>query len=296
LKKELELFRNYLKNTKNYSRHTVRAYISDVSHFLESRQGAEKTSPAAVRKYLAGLYDRELNVKSSGRKLSALKMFFRFLKRKNIIKKDPTAAISFPRMPRDLPPVIYRNDITSILANLPREYNFLAVRNRLIFEFIYSSGLRLAETAALSTSQINETDKSVRIRGKGNKLRIVPLTKRVLQLYKKYLPLRQTQLKQKNACNDYIFINRYSRKISVRGIRKAFSNVLKQIAVTNNIYPHMLRHSFATHMLENGCDIRVLQEILGHSSLATTQIYTHLSRAKLKKNYQRFHPLARINN
>ncbi|HMB01183.1 MAG TPA: tyrosine-type recombinase/integrase [Spirochaetota bacterium] len=296
MKKELELFRNYLKNTKNYSRHTVRAYISDVSHFLESRQGAEKTSPAAVRKYLAGLYDRELNVKSSGRKLSALKMFFRFLKRKNIIKKDPTAAISFPRMPRDLPPVIYRNDITSILANLPREYNFLAVRNRLIFEFIYSSGLRLAETAALSTSQINETDKSVRIRGKGNKLRIVPLTKRVLQLYKKYLPLRQTQLKQKNACNDYIFINRYSRKISVRGIRKAFSNVLKQIAVTNNIYPHMLRHSFATHMLENGCDIRVLQEILGHSSLATTQIYTHLSRAKLKKNYQRFHPLARINN
>jgi len=286
---EIEEFINYLKEVRGYSPYTLKSYSEDLlqfSRFAEKKGTAEwgKVDIPLLRDFLATLQENKYNRTSILRKLSALRSFYKYLVKSGKLKKNPLLVLSSPRQRRGLPRFLKVKDIERMLSSAQEDA--LGIRNRAIIELLYSSGLRVGELASLQLSDIKENSEELKIKGKRGKERIVFIGEHAREALRDYLLLSRPLL-EKNT-NDALFLNRFGGKLSVRGIHKIVSKLAKQAALYAS--PHTLRHSFATHLLERGADLRAVQELLGHSSLASTQIYTHLTVDKLKEVYKKAHP------
>ncbi len=289
MEKYIEKFIRYLEIEKNYSGHTVINYKLDLKDFSRFLAGTalEKIDYLSLRKYLAVLKEKNLSSRTVGRRLSALRSFFRFLSREGYIKTNPILMLSSPKLDKHLPSFMTEEEVKKLIesAFARNDSDLLGLRDRAILEVFYSSGLRISELVGLNLDDIDFISGIVKIRGKGKKERIVPIGEAALSTIRKYLHRRKKQL-------PAIFLNKNSSRITTRGVRFILVRYLRLAGIKPGVSAHTFRHSFATHLLNRGADLRTVQELLGHANLSTTQIYTHLTTEKLKSVYDKAHPHA----
>jgi len=289
MEKYIEKFIRYLEIEKNYSAHTVLNYKLDLKDFGRFLAGTEleKIDYLSLRKYLAVLKEKNLGNRTVGRRLSALRSFFRFLSREGYIKTNPILMLSSPKLDKHLPSFMTEDEVKKLIesAFARNDKDVLGLRDRAILEAFYSSGLRISELVGLNSEDIDFISGIVKVRGKGKKERIVPMGESALLAIRKYLDKRKKQ-------STAVFLNKNSSRISTRGVRFALGKYLKLAEIKPGVSAHTFRHSFATHLLNRGADLRTVQELLGHANLSTTQIYTHLTTEKLKSVYDKAHPHA----
>lgn len=274
---------------KNYSIHTVLNYKLDLKDFNKFLAGTdlEKVDYLALRKYLAVLREKNLSSRSVGRRFSALRSFFRFLSREGYIKTNPILMLSSPKLDKHLPSFMTEEEVKRLIesAFAKNQDDLSGLRDRAILEAFYSSGLRISELVGLNLDDVDFISGVLKIRGKGKKERIVPVGEAALTAIKKYLDRRNKQ-------TDAIFLNKNSRRITTRGVMDIVVKYLHLAGIKPGVSAHTFRHSFATHLLNRGADLRTVQELLGHANLSTTQIYTHLTTERLKSVYDKAHPHA----
>jgi tyrosine recombinase XerC len=289
MEKYIEKFMRYLEIEKNYSAHTLLNYKLDLEGFNKFIAGTEleKIDYLALRKYLAVLKEKNFGNRTVGRRLSTLRSFFRFLCREGHIKTNPILMLSSPKLEKHLPSFMTEDEvyrlIESAFAKTPQDLSGL--RDRAILEVFYSSGLRISELVGLNLEDFDFISGILKIRGKGKKERIVPIGETALATVRKYLEKRKKQV-------EALFLNNHNRRITTRGVRFLLSKYLKASGIKPGVSAHTFRHSFATHLLNHGADLRTVQELLGHANLSSTQIYTHLTTDKLKSVYDKAHPHA----
>lgn len=287
--KYIEKFMRYMEIEKNYSQHTLTNYKLDLKDFSKfcGELSLEKIDYLLLRKYLAVLKEKNLGNRTVGRHLSALRSFFRFLCREGYLKANPILMLSSPKLDKHLPSFMTEEEVSKLIESaLPKDnHDELGLRNRAILETFYSSGLRISELVGLSLDDLDFISGIVKAKGKGKKERVVPIGDVALTAIRKYLDQRK---KQSNA----VFLNKNGKRISTRGVRDVVEKYLKSAGIQRGVSPHTFRHSFATHLLDRGADLRTVQELLGHANLSTTQIYTHLTTEKLKNVYDKAHPHA----
>ena len=289
MEKYTEKFIRYLEIEKNYSPHTILNYKLDLEDFNRFLAGGEIQSVdyLALRKYLAVLKEKNLGNRSVGRRLSALRSFFKFLTREGYIKNNPILMLSSPKLDKHLPQFLTEEEVVKLIesAFAHDEKDELGLRNRAILETFYSTGIRISELVSLSSEDIDFIGGTAKVFGKGKKERIVPIGDVALNAIKSYLDKRKKQ-------DRAIFLNKNGKRISTRGVRDVVEKCIHLAGIRKGISPHTLRHSFATHLLNRGADLRTVQELLGHANLSSTQIYTHLTTSKLKSVYDKAHPHA----
>ena len=287
--KYIEKFMRYLEIEKNYSQHTILNYKLDLYDFNKfcGELNFDKIDYLLLRKYLAVLKEKNLGNRTVGRHLSALRSFFRFLCREGYLKTNPILMLSSPKLDKHLPSFMTEEEVAKLIESaLPKDNrDELGLRNRAILETFYSSGLRISELVGLSLDDLDFISGIIKAKGKGKKERVVPVGDIALTAIRKYLDQRK---KQSNA----VFLNKNGKRISTRGVRDVVEKYLKSAGIQRGVSPHTFRHSFATHLLDRGADLRTVQELLGHANLSTTQIYTHLTTEKLKNVYDKAHPHA----
>ncbi|MCK4245473.1 MAG: tyrosine recombinase XerC [Candidatus Omnitrophica bacterium] len=286
MKKHVRDFLTYLRVERNLSPHTLRAYESDLYQFEkfigEQKIRIKKVDPKLLRNYLIFL-QRNCQRKTIQRKFAALRSFFKFLSQHKICSTNPALAIRTPKMEKRLPRFLDEEETIRLLEAPGSDLSDL--RDKAILETLYSTGIRVSELANLKASNLDFIGGSIKIKGKGGKERIVPIGEKALEAIKNYLS-------HSKKSKDVLFLNRFGRKLSNVGIYKILKKYGERVGLREPISPHILRHSFATHLLNRGADLRAVQELLGHSNLATTQIYTHLTTSRLKKIYQKSFPRA----
>ena len=289
LNKYINDFLSYLEIDKKYSENTIATYKHNLlvyTHFFENKK-INEIDYKGVTEYLKYLDKKKLNSRSLSNNISTLKSFYKFLLMYKIIDKNPVAEVLMPKQSKRLPKALSYDDINKLLnIDLNNYYDY---RNKAILELMYSCGLRASEVVNLLVHDVNLEDNYIRIFGKGNKERIMPLGDYANYYLKLYFDNARMWFFKGNQ-NDYLFLNNHGNKMT----RQALFKMIKKVALEKNIKtdfsPHTLRHSFATHLLENGADLRSIQELLGHSSISTTQIYTFISNKKSQENYHNFHP------
>lgn len=288
-KDKIEEFKNYLLINKKYSNATIESYGSDLIKYYEFNKNKTLNDIKSndIKEYLKHLKKGDLSDKSIARNISTIRTFYKFLLIEKYINHNPTEFIELPKLKKSLPKVL---SIEEVLKLLDIELNdHFSYRNKAMLELMYATGLRVSELVNLKLHNIDFDMAIVRTFGKGNKERIVPIGDYALDSLKEYI-INYRDGMFKKYINDYLFLNNHGNKLT----RQGFFKIIKKQAETKNIKtefsPHTLRHSFATHLLDYGADLRTIQELLGHSNLSTTQIYTHISKEKLKKNYENFHP------
>lgn len=286
---KIEDFLNYIKFEKKLSEETRKNYQYDLSHFKLFIENEITTfsnvSQSDIEKYLEYLH-KKLDARSIARNMVTLNNFFNYLVIEKEITKNPCEFISRPKLSKKLPQVLSVEEVDSLLDIKIR--TVFDYRNKAVLELLYSSGLRISEALNLTTRDIDFENGIVRCFGKGSKERIVPISDYALLHLKNYYDKRALILKGK--ISDWFFLNNKGEKLSRQGFTKALKLILKKKNIKKDITPHMLRHSFATHMLSNGADLRSIQLLLGHSDISTTMIYTHVSKEKVKQDYKEFHP------
>jgi integrase/recombinase XerC len=282
-------FIRHLEIEKGVSVHTVRAYRKDLAEFSAyTRTEPEKTDMLDVRGFIADQINKGLSKITISRRLSSIRSFFKFLHREGYIQSNPAKLVSNPKLPKLLPKFL-SVDETFALVEKPGGIGFMSVRDRAILELLYSSGLRVSELAGLNMEDLNAKEGLVKVRGKGKKERIVPIGTKAIDAIKSYL-IERMLLKTRE---EAVFLNRLGTRLTDRGVRRIVVKYARASAINGQIGPHTLRHSFASHMLQGGADLRVIQELLGHASLSTTQKYTHLDITHLMDIYDKAHPLAK---
>jgi len=286
----IEKFLNYIAIEKNYSACTVNNYKADLdefSGFLDSRGGKDikNIDYFLLRKFLSTLSERKLGKRTLSRKISTLKSFFKFALREGMVKNNPASVLIYPRLDKPLPKFLTENEVKNVLA-LPKEKDILGFRDKAILEFLYSTGARVSEMVSLAIDDVDLISGIVKVRGKGKKERLLPLGEPAINTIKAYLDMRRDT-------NKALFLNKHNQRLSDRGVRDIIYRYIKKAAVNLKVSPHTFRHSFATHLLNRGADLRSVQELLGHSSISTTQVYTHLTIDSLKSVYQKAHPRAK---
>ena len=305
MKKLIQEFEKFLIGEKDASKNTIFAYLNDLNQFesfLKETGHASKNSEIsvalidrlAIRSFMGRLYEKSHSGTSMNRKLSTLSSFFKFLCREGYIKNNIVKTIPKPKKINKLPSHLSVDEMFRLLG-LPDSNSFSGARDRAILEVFYGTGIRISELVGLSLNDLKLSQRNVKIVGKGNKERLLPIGKKTVEILKSYLEFR-TELITKKKLTSYpsgLFLNRRGQSISVRGVRKVMSQYIQTHNFPKNISPHSLRHTFATHMLEAGADLRAIQEMLGHSSLSTTQKYTHLTIDRLIETYDKAHPRAR---
>lgn len=288
-------FIDELKYEKNYSDLTVNGYLYNLNVFLEflndnNIKNYNKVTYQDIRDFISYLYDLNYNNKTISRNISAIRSFFKFLKTNNYIDNNPCTLISNPKLEKRLPKFLNFED-TNKLLNAFDNNNFIGLRNSLILEILYSTGIRVSEITNIKLNDISMSDKSVVITGKGNKQRIVYFGTLCLNLIDMYLKKSYPILNVNNS--DYLILSKRGKKINDREIRNIVDYAAKIAGIEMKISPHVLRHTYATHMLNEGADLRSVQELLGHENLSTTQVYTHLTNEKIRNVYLNAHPRAR---
>lgn len=277
-------FLNYIRN-KNYSLNTIISYINDLYYFHEFvKMDFDKVKYDDVRDYLEYLNLKKEKSTSVSRKISSLKSFYKFLyKNEYMDKKDyPLVKVTYPKKEKKLPKFLYYNDLLEIINESSKDKD--GVRDRLIIEMLYATGVRVSELVNIKLSDIDFNNKRIIVCGKGNKERIVYYGDYAEEVLNKYL---KTHVRKNN---NYLFLNSKGEQITDGGIRYIIDNIMKKLSIKTHVTPHVLRHTFATDMLNNGCDIKVVQELLGHSSLKATEIYTHVTNEHLKEVYYKCFP------
>jgi integrase/recombinase XerC len=293
LQKEVAAFLRYLDRERNASPHTIRAYRSDLAQLQDHL--AEEMGPAPrpgaidhlmLRAFLARLHRRGVKKISAARKLAALRTFFRFLCREGILERNPARALQAPRRERRIPAHLEEAEAAA-LVEVPGDGDS-ALRSRAILELLYATGCRCSELVGLDLGDVDGPARTVRVLGKGSKERIVPFGQPALRALEAYLDVRARARPRSQA----LFVNARGGRLTDRWVRRIMSDRVKQVAIARRLSPHSLRHSFATHLLERGADLRAIQELLGHVSLSTTQRYTHVNARHLLEIYKKTHPRA----
>lgn len=289
----LDLYTNYLIVEKGLATNSVEAYGRDLSRYLQflsarKIRSLETVSQSDVVSFLSNLKNNGLSPRSRARTLSALRGLHRFLLSEKITTKDPTLLLESPRTLRSLPRLLSQQEVEALL-NAPDGSTPLALRDRALLETLYATGLRVSELIGLKIGDINRDVGCLSTMGKGSKQRLVPLGEVALSCLSEYLADGRECFKPKDGCR-FIFLNRRGTGLSRQGCWKALRRNARQAGIGDKIYPHMLRHSFATHLLENGADLRAVQVMLGHADISTTQIYTHVIRERLKQIHAQHHP------
>lgn len=279
---------DFIKIERGYSNNTIESYQEDLSQF--SKYAGNKTFDRdLIKKYLEHLYDQGYSVSSTERKLACLKSFFHYLVREEKLDNDPTADIKLPKKAKRLPKALSISE-TIKLISAPREENHLAIRDNAIMELLYATGMRASEITALNLNDINFSVSFVKCLGKGSKERIVPINKLTLKALKEYLEKGRPKFPIHD--QEALFLDKNGERLTRKGLWLRIKKYVRQTGVKEKTSPHTLRHSFATHLLEKGADLRSVQEMLGHADIATTQIYTSVSRERLKRMYKKAHPRA----
>ncbi len=285
MSRHLDKFLTYLEVEKNYSAHTLLNYRIDVEEFKAflGQTPFEEAAYPDLRRYLAQLKGRNLKPRSLARKLSTLRTFFKFLQREGVIDANPAKLLVTPKLDKPLPHFMSEEEAVQLIE-APKSGK-ASLRDKALFEVLYSTGIRVSELVGLDIDDVDFISNIIRVMGKGKKERMVPVGDTALNALKAYLDTRQVQTKT-------VFINKNATRLSDRSVRNIIHKYIHQASLAQHITPHMFRHSFATHLLNNGADLRSVQELLGHVNLSTTQIYTHLTTDKLKKVYDKAHPRA----
>jgi integrase/recombinase XerC len=282
----IDKFINYLRIEKNVSRHTIINYtqdLKDFSVFLE-KKGLEDVDYLTIRKFLALLRSKEYKKKSIARKLSALRSFFKFLYKEGHVKTNPVVTVFTPKIEKTLPVFLDMPSVAKLIESAdPKDIHGL--RDRAIMELLYSSGLRVSELVGLDIDDVDYIGGVVKVMGKGRRERICPVGEKASGSIRDYTNKRRGKGKA-------LFLNKSGTRLCDRSVRRIIDKHIRKISLSQKISPHTLRHSFATHLLERGADLRSVQELLGHKNLSTTQIYTHITAERLKSVYDKTHPRA----
>lgn len=275
-------YRNYLTIVRKYPNNTVNSYLSDITIFKEYLSSLKinylKVDKDIIREYLKVLGNSNYKSSSINRILSSLKNYYEYLEYKHLIEYNPLKDLNRPKKEKRLPNFINNNDYEEIIKKSLERTDFIGRRNTLLLELLYSSGIRISEALNIKIKDINMSDKSIRILGKGSKMRIVYFGEYAKEYLEEYLKVR-------NSSSEYLFLNKNNTLLTRRGAEYIISNLVKTSLLKKKVTPHTFRHSYATEMLNNGADIRSVQELLGHSSLSTTGIYTHVTNEVVRREY-----------
>ena len=293
MRKHIFDFLRYLRHEKNVSPHTERSYLSDLDQFFDFLGAVELAAVdhQLLRQYLAHLMKLEIRKSSIARKLSTLRTFFKYLNRQGVLAANPARLVATPRREKRLPAVLTTDDAQRLME-APREKkeggHGAELRDRAVLETLYSTGIRASELIGMNHEDIDRHDRLIRIRGKGRKERVVPVGPKALDAIDAYV-----RSKSSGAEPSAVFSGPTGKRLTARTVQRILENYRKKLGLRQKASPHTLRHSFATHMLESGADLRAIQELLGHASLSTTQRYTHLNLDSLMNVYDKAHPKAR---
>ena len=283
MKQYLDKFLTYLEIEKNYSKHTIINYQLDLEFFFQFLQQTpiEKIDYLLLRRFLAHLRDKQHRPRTLARKLSSLRSFFKFLRREGLIKNNPAVLIMSPKLDKILPKFLTEGDMQKYIEapNLEKQ---LGRRDRAILETLYSTGIRVSELVGLNIEDIDFISNIIKVAGKGKKERLVPIGNKALEAIQDYLDHKKHESRT-------LFLNKNGTRLSARGVCNMTHKYIQFISADRKISPHVLRHSFATHLLDRGADLRSVQELLGHVNLSTTQIYTHVTDKQLKEVHDKFH-------
>ncbi len=294
MKKDVFAFLEYIEKQKMYSLNTKKNYEIDISEFMNYLKDKEinytDVNYEFIKEYLVFMYNKKYKRNTIARKLSSLRSFYKYLFNNNIIKTNPFKYVKTPKKEKMLPKYLSVVDLETIF-NVP-DLNFnLGQRDRLILEILYATGIRVGELVEIKVSDIDFFNKEIKVNGKGSKQRIVEFGDYCFEYINLFLnDGREKILKKHNKTSSYLIINDHGDKITTRGVELLIDKIIKKAALKRKVTPHMLRHTFATHLLNEGCDILTVKELLGHESLESTQIYTHVSNEHLRKVYLNCHP------
>ncbi len=283
-------FLNYLEVERNASSYTIKDYGTDLRDFFDflKDKGVPSVDYLDIRRYLVCLKEQQYEKSSISRKLACLRSFFKFLVRENLIKTNPASGISTPKRDKKLPSYLELTEVEHLLE-APNGSNWEEKRDKAIMETLYSSGIRVSELIGLNHGDLDSFSGRLKVRGKGKKERIVPIGSVALKAIQAY---EESKPKKELGERAPLFVNRRGERLTDRSIRRILIKYARRIALRKDISPHTLRHTFATHLLDRGADLRSVQELLGHQNLSTTQIYTLVSTKRLREAYQKAHPRA----
>lgn len=298
MEKEVSLFKEYLVDERQYSDETVKAYLSDIREFCEFMKETgdftsfDKVATLDVQVFLSHLYDLNEARTTIIRKVSSLRSFYNFMVREDLVADNPFEYVSIKKHEKALPRFFYEKEMNALFAAAKSGDNEqLNLRDSALLETLYGTGMRVSECAGLTLSDVDFNVKMMLVRGKGKKERYIPFGNYDKQALQDYLTQTREPLMQKyHKTHDVVFVNHYGDPITSTGIEYILNRIIERSSLTADIHPHMLRHTFATHLLNRGADLRTVQELLGHSSLSTTQIYTHVTRDHLQRDYRKFFP------
>jgi len=286
--RDLSEYLEYILHIKKFSQHTVRAYKQDIQQFLDHfQEGGLKMDKENIRDFIAVVFYQTRKKTTIARKIYALKSYFTYLRKQGKIAKNPFDVISSPKEDRTLPEILTITEMKTFLDRLPGE-TFIDLRNRAVFEMLYATGLRISELTGLKRGDIDFSQCLLRVLGKGKKERIVPFHNHAREVLLTYLAAAR---KKFTGEREYVFLNARGNHITDRAIEMILQDLYRDLMQSSkHVYPHLFRHSFATHLLQNGANLRIIQELLGHSNLATTEKYTNLNYEDLLGVYKQFHP------
>jgi tyrosine recombinase XerD len=288
--KNIEDFLEYLLIDKKCSIHTLNSYKNELIRYIsfleKNKLDCENIKKEDTLKYLKYLNSEKLNPNSISHNISVIRSFYKFLAIVNFKYKNPIDYFKLPKKAKTLPKVLSEDEVEQLL-NIESKDNY-SIRNKAMLELMYSSGLRVSELLSLKLYSIDLVENVLRTEGKGSKERMIPIGDIAMHYLNKYLQIRDSLLKKK--VSDSLFLNSRGENMSRQGFFKIVKKIAKEKGIKKDISPHILRHSFASHLLKHGADLRIIQELLGHSDLSTTQIYTHIENQNLKDNYNTFHP------
>ena len=297
-KQDLEDFKSYIIAEKNFSKHTAKAYCSDILSFLVwmDEQSCEDINFSKVREYLHFIQKFNYKKTTIARKIASLRTFYKYLYRERKVDSNPAMNLTNPKRPKSLPKFLTPDEVEQILNNTKIETP-AGYRNRTILELQWATGMRISELSGLNFGDLNLEHNEIRVFGKGSKERIILVTDRAKSFLERYIESARDLIPKGFPVPDKsedspVFINNTGYRLQTRTVRNVINEVVEKINLPKHVTPHMFRHSFATHLIENGADLRVVQELLGHASISNTQIYTHVSTQHLKDVYNETHPRA----
>ena len=291
-----EKFLNYISHEKRYSGNTLKAYQRDLEQYREFLRGnysvenPAHADPFMIRSWIVHLIEQNITVRTVNRKLTTLRSFYRYLIKEGVLVLNPAVRISPPRQKQKLPVFVEKESMEELFSGIEFREGFAGSRDRLLLEVLYGTGMRLAELAGLKDRDIDEKELIMKVTGKRNKQRIIPFTNKMGSLIHEYREERSREFGSR--VPDYFFLTDKGKAVYPKMVYRIVNKYLSQVTTIRKRSPHVLRHTFATHMLNNGADLNAIKEILGHSNLAATQVYTHNSIEKLKTIYDKAHPKA----
>ena len=292
---ELHSFIDYIQLEKNYSNLTVQEYEKDIKQFLNFLEAEgvchlNDVEYIHARLYVTNLYDEKLARTSISRKISSIRSFYKFLNREYTIRDDAFQSLYHPKKEEKLPHFFYEEEMEKLFEG-NKGTDSLSIRNIALLELLYATGIRVSETVSIELRHIDNSYGVVRVMGKGRKERYIPVGHYALSAIDNYVLNSRPKLMRKTS-HPYLFVNSRGERLTTDGVRYILNEMMKKASLHTTIYPHMLRHTFATHLLNNGADLRSVQELLGHAHLSSTQVYTHVTKEHLRRTYMNAHPRA----